>query len=47
MGFSPIKTLPSPIDNNYNWWFFENTPELERVLYKYFDDIQMQKPKNV
>ena len=43
MGFSPIKILPSPIDNNYNWWFFKNTPELESVIDEYFDNIQKSK----
>lgn len=47
MGFSPIRTLPSPVNNNYNWWFFENTPELEHVLDEYFNDIEIQKSKNV
>lgn len=36
-GFKPFKTIPDANNTNYNWWLFENTPELERALDHYFN----------
>ena len=36
-GFTPIKTIPDANNPAYNWWLFENSADLERVLEEYFN----------
>ncbi len=38
-GFEPVKTIPDATNTKYNWWLFENTPELEKVIEIYFNNI--------
>jgi hypothetical protein len=39
-GFTPIKAISDPTNDRYNWWLFENTPELEACVSAYFEKIQ-------
>lgn len=35
-GFKPVETIPDANNTNYNWWLFENSPELENAINNYF-----------
>ena len=35
-GFTPIATIPEPTNIKFNWWLFDNTPELQSCLNEYF-----------
>ena len=35
-GFKPFKTIPDATNPSYNWWLFENSADLERVVEEYF-----------
>lgn len=32
-------TIPDPTNPKYNWWLFDNTPELEMDIEAYFNNI--------
>lgn len=36
-GFKPFKTIPDATNTKFNWWLFENTPELEKAIENYFN----------
>ena len=38
-GFTDFEVIPDPTNPKYNWFLFENTPALEKVIEAYFDDI--------
>jgi hypothetical protein len=35
-GFTPFATIPEPTNIKFNWWLFDNTPELQSCLNEYF-----------
>jgi hypothetical protein len=42
-GFEPRATIPDPTNIKYNWWLFDNTPEFERCVYEYFEQMKPAK----
>ena len=42
-GFTPKATIPDPTNARYNWWLFDNTPEFERSVYEYFEQMNQRK----
>lgn len=40
LGFEPVKSIPDAINPRYNWWLFNNTPELEDAITNYFKDLK-------
>ena len=39
-GFTPVVTIPDPTNYKYNWWQFENSPELEDAIERYFEELK-------
>jgi predicted aspartyl protease len=35
-GFTSYEVIPDPTNPKYNWFLFENTPELENAVEEYF-----------
>ena len=44
-GFTPFATIPEPTNHNYNWWLFENSPELEKCINEYFENLKQRQLK--
>jgi hypothetical protein len=42
-GFTPCATIPDPTNVRYNWWLFESTPELDKCVAAYFEQLQQRK----
>lgn len=38
-GHMESATIPDPTNPKYNWWLFDNTPELEMDIEAYFNNI--------
>lgn len=41
-GFTPVATIPEPNNVKYNWWLFENTPELQKCVTEYFEQLKVK-----
>jgi hypothetical protein len=39
-GFVPFATIPEPTNIKFNWWLFENTPELQQSVTEYFNQMK-------
>lgn len=39
-GFSPFATIPDPTNDRYNWWLFEKSPEFEKCVNAYFEQLK-------
>lgn len=44
-GFKPFATVPDPSNPKYNWWLFENSPEFEKCITAYFEQLQSRGKK--
>lgn len=36
-GFTPTATIPDATNPRFNWWLFEQSPELETAVNTYFE----------
>jgi hypothetical protein len=39
-GYAPFATIPDPTNEKYNWWLFENSPEFEKLVNTYFEQLR-------
>jgi predicted aspartyl protease len=42
-GFSNYEVIPDPTNPKYNWFLFENTPQLEEAIEAYFSELNAKK----
>lgn len=45
-GFTPFATIPDPTNTRFNWWLFENTPDLEKIVKAYFEQLRNKAEAN-
>ena len=38
-GFTPTATIPDATNPRYNWWLFDNTPDLMAAVDEYFTNV--------
>jgi len=42
-GFKPAATIPDADNPRYNWWLFDNAPELYAAVNEYFKTMLISK----
>lgn len=42
-GFTHYEVIPDPTNPKFNWFLFENSPELEAVIEAYFDELNTKR----